>query len=97
MMGNILKLLRHKWYFILMIKKEGGCCVQLHLKRRDLHNISVSVEDTMANIEAYPSQNLNILFLDEDRYLPLSQDDVDYPNNTQFLNISERFEADHNN
>lgn len=54
-------------------------------------------EETMASIEAYPSQNLDIIFYDEDAHLDLSQDDIDDSNDTQFLNISEYFEVDNNN
>ena len=78
-------------------QKEGGGCILVYLKPSDLDDMGVSDEDTMASIEAYPLQNLDILLPDEDAHLCLSRDDIDDPNDTQFSNIGEDFEADSDN
>ena len=96
MMSHILKLLRHKWYFLLMMKRKVVGVFQ-HLKPRDLYDMGENDEDTVLDIEAYPSQILDNLFPDGKTHLQLSRDDVDDPNDTQMSYIGEHFEAENDN
>ena len=83
--------------FFVNDEKEGGWCIPIHLKPRDLYDMGENDEDTVPNIEAYPSQILDNLFPDGDTHLQLSRDDVDDPNNAQMSYIGEHFEAENDN
>ena len=83
--------------FFVDDEKKGGQCIPVHLKPRDLYDMCENDEDNVPNIEAYPSQNLDNLFLDGDTHLQLSRDDVDDPNDTQMSYIGEHFEAENDN
>ena len=58
--------------FFVDDEKDGGWCIPIHLKPRDLYDIGENDEGTVPNIEAYPSQNLDNLFPDGDTRLELS-------------------------
>ena len=83
--------------FFVNDEKEGGWCIPIHLKPRDLYDMGENDEDTVLNIEAYPSQILDNLFPDGDTHLQLSRDDVDDLNDAQMSYIGEHFEAENDN
>ena len=62
-----------------------------------MYDIGKNDEDTVPNIEAYPSQNLDNLFPDGDTHLQFSWDVVDDPNDTQLSYIGEHFELENDN
>ena len=55
--------------FFVNDEKEGGWCIPVHLKPKDLYEMGENDEDTVPNIEAYPSQILDNLFPDGDTHL----------------------------
>lgn len=85
--------------FFIDDEKEDGWCIPIHLKSRDLYDMGLydmgeSDEENCANIEAYPSQNLDNLFPDGDTHLQLRRDDVDDPNDNILSTIAENFEVE---